>query len=82
MQWKGEQLYLRTRSSGYSIVPDERYPQMWRIRRPNGSLSDMLNRTRAKDAAMALLDKDLRAAETPSELVIGDKAPALVPGPS
>jgi hypothetical protein len=69
MQWKGDKLYPRTRSSGYSIVPDKHYPQMWRIRRPNGSLSDMVNRARAKDAAMAMLDKDLREAlKTPSDV--------------
>jgi hypothetical protein len=54
MQWKDERLYLGTRSSNYSIVPDEYYPQMWRVRRPNGSLSDMVNRTRAKDAAVTI----------------------------
>jgi hypothetical protein len=60
MQWKGDRLYVGTRSSGYSIVPDKRYPQMWRVRHPNGSLSDMINRTRAKDAAMAMLGKDIK----------------------
>jgi hypothetical protein len=67
MQWKDERLYLGTRSSNYSIVPDEYYPQIWRVRRPNGSLSDMSNRTRAKDAAMTMLDKDLKAIETPAQ---------------
>jgi hypothetical protein len=46
-QWKGERLYLGSRLSGYSIVPDKHYPQMWRIRRPDGSLSDIVNRTRS-----------------------------------
>jgi hypothetical protein len=32
------------------IVPDATWPDMYRIRRPNGSLSDMVNLTRAKDA--------------------------------
>ena len=31
------------------IVPDMTYPGMWRIRQPDGSLSDMVNLTRAKD---------------------------------
>jgi hypothetical protein len=60
MQWKGERLYFGTRLSGYSIEPDKHYPQMWRVRYPNGSLSDMVNRTRAKDAAMVMLGSDLR----------------------
>ena len=33
------------------VVKDETYPTMWRIRLPDGSLSDMVNLTRAKDAA-------------------------------
>jgi hypothetical protein len=32
------------------IVPDERYPDMYRLRLPGGGLSDMVNLTRAKDA--------------------------------
>jgi hypothetical protein len=32
------------------IVPDAKWPGMYRIRLPDGSLSDMLNLTRAKDA--------------------------------
>jgi hypothetical protein len=34
------------------IERDSVYPQMWRVRRPDGSLSDMVNLTRAKDAAL------------------------------
>ena len=32
------------------IVPDAKWPGMYRIRRPDGSLTDMVNLTRAKDA--------------------------------
>jgi hypothetical protein len=32
------------------IVPDAKYPGMYRIRRPDGSLSDMVNLARARDA--------------------------------
>src|SRR5262245_48445550 len=32
------------------IVPDPKWPGMYRIKRPDGSLSDMANLTRAKDA--------------------------------
>jgi hypothetical protein len=35
---------------GYAIVPDAKWPGMYRIRRPDGSLSDIANLTRAKDA--------------------------------
>jgi hypothetical protein len=33
-----------------SIEPDGRWPNMYRLRYPDGSLSDMVNLTRAKDA--------------------------------
>jgi hypothetical protein len=36
------------------IVPDPIWPGMYRIRRPDGSLSDMVNLTRAKDALAAM----------------------------
>src|SRR5262249_37881241 len=32
------------------IVPDVKYPGLYRIRRPDGSLTDMTNPTRAKEA--------------------------------
>jgi hypothetical protein len=42
-----------------AITPDERYPKMYRVRLPDGSLSDMVNRTRARDAASIILDASL-----------------------
>jgi len=36
------------------VKPDDRYPTMWRIHWPDGEVSDMVNLTRAKDAAMVL----------------------------
>jgi hypothetical protein len=33
-----------------NIVPDTTWPGMYRIRRPDGSLSDMVSLTRAKEA--------------------------------
>ena len=64
-QWKGDRLYLGRKLSGYEVIADERWPGMWRVRRPDGSLSDMVNRSRAKDAALTMLDRDLRAGESP-----------------
>ena len=32
------------------IFPDPKWPGMYRVRRPDGSLSDMVNLTRARDA--------------------------------
>jgi len=34
------------------IVPDSKWPGMYRIRLPGGGLSDMLNLTRARDALL------------------------------
>ena len=38
------------------IVPDKTYPGMWRVVSPDGSLSDMVNKTRAKDVAWGLAE--------------------------
>lgn len=70
--WKGDRLYNGTRLSGYSVVQDVAYPTMWRVRMPGGALSDMVNRTRAKDAAMSMLDRDMRATETTGRAVHSD----------
>jgi hypothetical protein len=37
-----------------TIVPDSTWPGMWRVRMPDGHLTDMVNLTRAKDAAQSL----------------------------
>jgi hypothetical protein len=31
LSWQGDQLYLGRRSTRYSIVADQRYPNMWRV---------------------------------------------------
>jgi hypothetical protein len=43
--------YGRRTTAVLHVVPDKTYPAMWRIRLPDGSLSDMANLMRAKDAA-------------------------------
>jgi hypothetical protein len=39
---------------GQSDFPWRQLELMWRVRRPDGTLTDMLNRTRAKDAATSI----------------------------
>jgi hypothetical protein len=39
---------------GYSVVADPEWPKMYRVRRPDGSLTDTVNLTRARDAAREL----------------------------
>src|SRR5215469_7486049 len=36
------------------IIPDEHWPGMYRIRRPDGTLTDMVNLTRAKEALVEM----------------------------
>ncbi len=58
-EWKGDVLYYGRRKM-LRIVQDGQYPQMWRVRLPDGMLTDMVNRTRAKDAALGFGDRILR----------------------
>ena len=50
------------------VIPDKGYPGMWRIRLPDGSLSDMANQTQAKDAALniavATLNRERRGQQS------------------
>jgi hypothetical protein len=39
------------------IVPDEKWPDMYRLKRPDGSLSDMANLARIKDALRTLNER-------------------------
>jgi hypothetical protein len=39
------------------VVPHSRWPNMWRVRSTDGSLSDMVNLARAKDAAIAIAER-------------------------
>jgi hypothetical protein len=38
----------------YTVVPNRDWPKMYRVRKPDGSLTDMVNLTRARDAARTL----------------------------
>jgi hypothetical protein len=46
------------------IERDAAYPQMWRVRLPDGSLSDMVNLARAKEAALDIAE-GMEARKTP-----------------
>jgi len=51
-QWSATPLFKGTalKKLDPRIVPDSRWPNMFRIRRPDGTLTDMVSLTRAKDA--------------------------------
>ena len=63
IRWDGNQLRL---SSGRRVLatlePDQQWPGLWRVRLPNGSVSDMVNKARARDAARTLALMDVRKA--------------------
>jgi hypothetical protein len=43
---------------GITIVRDREWPNLWRVRLPNGQLTDLVNLTRARDAAKSLSRRD------------------------
>jgi hypothetical protein len=52
------------------VVPDAAHPSMWRVRWPDGSLSDITNLTRAKDAVACFVETEerrRRGRHSPSE---------------
>jgi hypothetical protein len=51
--WQDNQLIFRRRTVA-TIVPDQKWPGMWRVQFPDGHITDMVNLTRAKDAALTL----------------------------
>jgi hypothetical protein len=55
--WRGDDLFLGRRIVA-SIVPDPTWPGMWRVK-IGDRLTDMLNRSRAHDAALSLAEGDL-----------------------
>jgi hypothetical protein len=44
----------------YTVVPDTEWLFMYRVRRPDGTLTDMVNLTRARDAAQCFADQERR----------------------
>jgi hypothetical protein len=58
LRWRkeGDHLFLYHGSGNrplVSVVPEPKYPGLFRVRYPSGALSDFVNLTRAKDAAAA-----------------------------
>jgi hypothetical protein len=61
---QGSKQPLQMAFGGYAVVPDPVRPAMYRVRRPDGSLTDMVNLTRARDAAQLFAEQDGRAWRT------------------
>ena len=53
-RWDGLRLRLKTGRLLATVEPDAKWPKMYRVRLSNGHLTDMMNLTRAKDAALSL----------------------------
>jgi len=51
VKWCGDELHLWSGAPLLRIVKDAHFPSMWRVVLPDGRISDMANKTRAKDAA-------------------------------
>ena len=45
---------------GFTAVPDKEWPGMYRVRGPNSSVTDMINLTRARDAARCFAEQERR----------------------
>jgi hypothetical protein len=56
--WNGNDLIFKRRVVA-SVEPDAKWPGMYRVRLPNGHLTDMVNLTRTPDAARSLALKAL-----------------------
>ena len=52
-RWRKVEARFDDRHHIGSVVPDSKYPNMWRVRLGDGALTGMTNLSRAKDAAMA-----------------------------
>jgi hypothetical protein len=48
-------LYDGAHSTGLTVRPDPDWPAMWRVHYPNGTVSDMVNISRATDAGAVWL---------------------------
>jgi hypothetical protein len=61
LRWDGHRLRLHSGRLLATIVSDQEWVGMWRVRMPDGHVSDMVNLTRAKDAARLLALASLNA---------------------
>ena len=74
LTWRGNRLFAGNgRDPIAEVVQDGKWPGMWRFRLlPDGELSDMVNLTRAKDAAagtvVTVLNKAARAEQGGSSI--------------
>lgn len=61
LKWRGLKLLGPHKRLMVEIVADGEWPGLFRVLRPDGGLSDMVNLSRAKDAALTLALAQLNA---------------------
>jgi len=49
--WENDQLFIRNKKTGVSLIPHEKHKKMYRIKWSDGTFGDFYNKTRAKDNA-------------------------------
>jgi hypothetical protein len=54
IRWDGHQLRLLTGRLLATVEPDAQLPRIYRVRFPDGHTTDIVNLSRAKDAAVSL----------------------------
>ena len=54
-RWKGDKLLAGSKNTGAKIITDSQWPGMFRVEYPPGTVSDMTNLTRARDAAISIV---------------------------
>jgi hypothetical protein len=70
LKWDGHKLRLKSGRLLATVEPDSKYEGMFRVRLPNGHLSDMANITLAKDAAIHLALANLNRPASHTEAVL------------
>ena len=76
LAWKGDRLVGG--GQHVDLVPDSKWAGMWRVKRPDGTVSDMVNHTRSRDAAKPILLSILNGQETGVEASYSDFEAAAV----
>jgi len=76
--WRDNRLIFR-RCTVANVVPDQKWPGMWRVQFPNGHITDMFNLSRAKDVALTLAYANA-ASQIERELHRSAKPRASTPG--
>ena len=62
---KSGEASLKMDFGGFTVVPDKEWRGMYRVRKPDGRLTDMINLTRARDAARCFAEQEHRQEPQP-----------------